>query len=100
MQGMQLRLLIGGVVAVGGLATVGVYLATHRGSHPNPVPPTPPVPPAEPGVVVADAARTPGTLNPAVTQATIGATICQSGYTATVRPFVKLYDASQTGTDG
>ena len=29
---------------------------------------------------------TPGTLNPAVTQATIGQTICRSGWTATVRP--------------
>jgi hypothetical protein len=29
---------------------------------------------------------TPGTLNPAVTQATIGRTICQHGWTATVRP--------------
>jgi hypothetical protein len=29
---------------------------------------------------------TPGTLNPAVTQATIGATICQRGWTSTVRP--------------
>lgn len=29
---------------------------------------------------------TPGTLNPAVTQATIGRTICRSGWTASVRP--------------
>jgi len=29
---------------------------------------------------------TPGALNPAVTQATIGSTICTSGWTATVRP--------------
>ena len=29
---------------------------------------------------------TPGTLNPAVTQATISSTICRSGWTATVRP--------------
>ena len=29
---------------------------------------------------------TPGSLNPAVTQATIGSTICRSGWTATVRP--------------
>jgi hypothetical protein len=29
---------------------------------------------------------TPGALNPAVTQATIGATICQRGWTSTVRP--------------
>ncbi len=29
---------------------------------------------------------TPGAVNPAVTQATIGSTICRSGWTATVRP--------------
>ncbi len=33
-----------------------------------------------------DAALTPGALNPAVTQATIGTTICVSGWTATIRP--------------
>ena len=36
--------------------------------------------------VVADPVRTPGVLNPDVTQATIGATICVSGWTRTVRP--------------
>lgn len=34
----------------------------------------------------ADLALTPGALNPAVTQATIGTTICVSGWTATIRP--------------
>jgi hypothetical protein len=33
-----------------------------------------------------DPSLTPGALNPAVTQATIGATICVSGWTATIRP--------------
>jgi hypothetical protein len=33
-----------------------------------------------------DPALTPGVVNPAVTQATIGATICVPGWTATVRP--------------
>jgi hypothetical protein len=33
-----------------------------------------------------DPACTPGALNPAVTQGTIGSTICVSGWTATVRP--------------
>lgn len=33
---------------------------------------------------------TPGALNPAVTQATIGSTICRSGWTATVRPPVSV----------
>jgi hypothetical protein len=34
----------------------------------------------------ADGVRTPGVLNPDVTQATIGATICVRGWTRTVRP--------------
>jgi hypothetical protein len=41
--------------------------------------------PAAPAAV-ADPVRTPGTLNAAVTQATIGSTICRSGWTRTVRP--------------
>ena len=36
--------------------------------------------------VVASWVRTPGVLNPAVTQATIRSTICTSGWTRTVRP--------------
>jgi hypothetical protein len=36
--------------------------------------------------VVADPVRTPGVLNPDVTQATIGSTICVHGWTRTVRP--------------
>lgn len=36
--------------------------------------------------VVADPVRTPGVLNPDVTQATIGDTICVRGWTATIRP--------------
>jgi len=36
--------------------------------------------------VVADPARTPGVLNPDVTQATIATTICMQGWTRTVRP--------------
>ena len=37
-------------------------------------------------VIVADAIRTPGMLNPDVTQATLATTICQKGWTRTVRP--------------
>jgi hypothetical protein len=33
---------------------------------------------------------TPGTVNPAVTQATIGSTICRSGWTKTVRPAERI----------
>jgi hypothetical protein len=37
-------------------------------------------------VLRADPVRTPGVLNPEVTQATIGRTICLQGWTRTVRP--------------
>ena len=40
-------------------------------------------------VVLADPVRTPGILNPGVTQATIASTICTRGWTATVRPPVE-----------
>jgi hypothetical protein len=36
--------------------------------------------------VAADPVRTPGVLNPDVTQATIGSTICARGWTRTIRP--------------
>jgi hypothetical protein len=39
-----------------------------------------------PASVLADRVRTPGVLNAAVTQATIGSTICVRGWTRTVRP--------------
>jgi hypothetical protein len=38
------------------------------------------------GGALPDPRCTPGALNPAVTPATIGATICRRGYTATIRP--------------
>jgi hypothetical protein len=41
---------------------------------------------ATPTAIVADPTRTPGVLNPDVTQATIGSTICVRGWTATIRP--------------
>jgi hypothetical protein len=40
----------------------------------------------QPPPFYADAVRTPGALNPAVTPATIGQTICVRGWTRTVRP--------------
>jgi hypothetical protein len=43
--------------------------------------------------VLADPVRTPGVLNPDVTQATIGSTICVSGWTRTVRPPVDYTNA-------
>jgi hypothetical protein len=36
--------------------------------------------------ILADPVRTPGVLNPDVTQATIGSTVCVQGWTRTVRP--------------
>lgn len=38
------------------------------------------------GAILPNAARTPGAVNPTVTQTNIGQTICVSGWTATVRP--------------
>ena len=38
------------------------------------------------GVVLPDRSRTPGAVNPAVTQKTIRSTICRTGYTSTIRP--------------
>jgi hypothetical protein len=43
--------------------------------------------------VLASPTLTPGALNPDVTQATIGATICVMGWTATVRPPVEYTNA-------
>ena len=48
---------------------------------------------ASPSAIVADPARTPGVLNPDVTQATIRSTICTHGWTATVRPPVEYTNA-------
>jgi hypothetical protein len=39
-----------------------------------------------PRALLADPVLTPGVLNGAVTQATIGSTICRRGWTATIRP--------------
>jgi hypothetical protein len=56
-----------------GVAVV-LFLVLHRNGAPRS------------SVVRASWARTPGVLNPAVTQATIGSTICVRGWTSTVRP--------------
>jgi hypothetical protein len=39
--------------------------------------------------ILADPLRTPGVLNPVVTQANIRSTICRHGWTATIRPSVE-----------
>jgi hypothetical protein len=59
-------------VAALGCAVLGLYLWLGRAA---------PAP-----TVVADPVRTPGVLNAAVTQATIGDTICLRGWTRTIRP--------------
>jgi hypothetical protein len=46
-----------------------------------------------PPAVLADLVRTPGVLNPAVTQANIKQTICMPGWTRTVRPPVEYTNA-------
>jgi hypothetical protein len=43
--------------------------------------------------IVADPQRTPGVLNPEVTQANIRSTVCRHGWTATVRPPVSYTNA-------
>ncbi|HWE81925.1 MAG TPA: hypothetical protein VG265_09765 [Gaiellaceae bacterium] len=46
-----------------------------------------------PAPVLANPTLTPGSLNPAVTQATIGSTVCVAGWTKTVRPPVDYTNA-------
>jgi hypothetical protein len=43
--------------------------------------------------IVADPSRTPGVLNPDVTQSNIRSTICTRGWTSTIRPPVSYTDA-------
>ena len=63
------RLLLAGAILLAFVA-VGLRFAQREGTTP----------------VVADPVRTPGVLNPDVTQETIGETICVSGWTKTIRP--------------
>lgn len=56
------------------VGVIAAYVLLGRGTH------------ASSSAVLASPARTPGVLNPAVTQATINSTICVRGWTATVRP--------------
>jgi hypothetical protein len=41
---------------------------------------------------------TPGTVNPAVTQATIGSTVCRSGWTSIVRPRVSITEPEKVAS--
>jgi hypothetical protein len=58
-----------------GLAFVGAALLVFTHARGNPA-----------HAILADPARTPGVLNPNVTQANIRSTICRRGWTETIRP--------------
>jgi hypothetical protein len=69
------------VLAAAALLVVAFALhLEHRGAHAA-------------AAVLADPVRTPGVVNPDVTQATIGATICTHGWTRTIRPPVEYTNA-------
>jgi hypothetical protein len=55
-------------------------------SNPPPAPNAAPAPTTSAPNYIPDHARTPGAINPAVTQANIRGTVCISGYTKTIRP--------------
>jgi hypothetical protein len=69
------------VLVLGALALLVLALALKLQQH------------AASGLVRADPVRTPGVLNPDVTQATIGSTICRHGWTRTIRPPVEYTNA-------
>jgi hypothetical protein len=66
------------LAAAAALVVVALLLRVGHGHH---------------AAVVADPVRTPGVVNPNVTQANIGGTICKRGWTATVRPPVDYTNA-------
>jgi hypothetical protein len=61
------------------VAAVVLFFAHGRGSRPP--------------AILADPVRTPGVLNPDVTQENIGSTVCRRGWTATIRPPVDYTNA-------
>jgi hypothetical protein len=65
------------------LVAAAVLLLMHRHGHHTPA-------------IVADPVRTPGVLNPNVTQADIRSTICRRGWTETIRPPVSYTNALKT----
>jgi hypothetical protein len=67
----------GRLAVVVALGLIALVLAPHLLSHGDNAIPVP---------YTADPARTPGVLNPDVTQATIGRTICVRRWTRTIRP--------------
>src|SRR5664280_396308 len=83
------------LVAVLALVVAGgasAFAVSHAGSHvvqPQPAPGSCHVRGNFP-FNMSDLHCTPGALNPAVTQATIGSTICRRGYTSTIRPSTSI----------
>jgi hypothetical protein len=69
------------LVVLGAVALLVLAIALRLGHH------------APSGLIRADPVRTPGVLNPDVTQATIRSTICRRGWTRTVRPPVEYTNA-------
>jgi hypothetical protein len=67
------------LIAVALVAAVAVFFAHGRAHRTN--------------AILADPVRTPGVVNPNVTQANIRSTICKTGWTATIRPPVSYTDA-------
>jgi hypothetical protein len=65
------RLLLAAALA---LSVIAIVLRAEQHGH------------AAPSAVLADAVRTPGVVNPDVTQSNIATTVCKHGWTRTVRP--------------
>jgi hypothetical protein len=80
--------LVSGTVLVAALVVAIVRLPGPRAALPTSPPSSGSVAPSIPRspAGLPDPARTPGSINPNVTQSNIAATICKSGWTATIRP--------------
>jgi len=89
--------MIAGAVTIGAVALGASWLAGPRASLPGPeasigsgtpapFEPNPSSTAARSRIGLPDPRRTPGSINPNVSQANIDSTICKSGWTATVRP--------------
>ncbi|MET8625502.1 hypothetical protein ABZW30_17440 [Kitasatospora sp. NPDC004669] len=97
---MMLRQRLTVVAAAATLAAAGLATGTAQAAA------TATHKPVKPGTLATSCSRahlplpdpscTPGAYNPAVTQATIGSTICVSGWTATVRPPASYTNALKT----
>ncbi|MFE5586700.1 hypothetical protein [Kitasatospora sp. NPDC056531] len=97
---MMLRQRLTVVAAAAALATAGIAAGTAQAAAPAKHKPvrsgTLAASCSQARLPLPDPSCTPGAYNPAVTQATIGSTICVSGWTATVRPPVSYTNALKT----